>query len=372
MPTNITYIISNHTEKALAFEWIADGLDKQRFNLSFILLNPTGGDLEDELLKRQIPVVRVRYRGKKDLPSAFIQVRRTLKKLETQVVHTHLFEAGLIGLLAAKSLGIKKRILTRHHATQHHDYFPRAVYYDRFISYLATHIIAPSRNVKNILTEKEFVRPTKIYVIHHGFRLEEFTMADATVVKILRQKYQVEHKYPVIGLIARYTHLKGIQYVIPAFRKILKDYPQAHLILANAKGDYTTEIKQLLAEIPPNSYTEIVFEPNVQCLYHCFDVFVNTTIAAHSEAFGQTYVEALAAGIPSVFTLSGVAAEFIRHEQNALIVPFQDDESIYKALIQLLQDSTLREKLRTQGRKDVQDLFTLQKMIASLAALYES
>ncbi len=44
---------------------------------------------------------------------------------------------------------------------------------------------------------------------------------------------------------------------------------------------------------------------------------MHVTIGKHYEAFGQIYVEALAAGIPSVFTLTGIAPEIIEHEHNA-------------------------------------------------------
>jgi glycosyltransferase involved in cell wall biosynthesis len=98
---------------------------------------------------------------------------------------------------------------------------------------------------------------------------------------------------------------------------------------------------------------------------------VHGPIDARSEAFGQTYVEALAAGVPSVFTLSGVAPEFIRNEHNALVVPFRDAESIYRAIKRLLEDRELREGLVANGRKSA-SLFLLEKMIGRLKELYGS
>ena len=131
MKTNITYIIS-YIDKAIAFEWIADEINKNEFNLSFILLNNTADcHLERYLKKQGIPVFFVEYYGKKSIFSAFWKVRELLKTLKTQIVHTHLFDACLVGLFAAKTLGIKKRIHTRHHSSFHHEYFPKAVYYDK-------------------------------------------------------------------------------------------------------------------------------------------------------------------------------------------------------------------------------------------------
>ena len=135
LKTHITYILS-HIDKALAFEWICENLDSTRFQLSFILLNQGESHLENYLQTQGIPVYRIAYRSKKDMPKALFKIRRLLKKEKTQIVHTHLFDASLVGLLAAKLSGIRKRIYTRHHATIHHVYFPRAVYYDKFINSL--------------------------------------------------------------------------------------------------------------------------------------------------------------------------------------------------------------------------------------------
>ncbi|MBL0274387.1 MAG: glycosyltransferase family 4 protein [Chitinophagaceae bacterium] len=143
------------------------------------------------------------------------------------------------------------------------------------------------------------------------------------------------------------------------------------LLLANAKhGDYKDEIAVLLSELPVNSYHEIVFEHNLFALYRLFDVYVHIPIDPELEAFGQTYVEALAAGIPSVFTNSGVAPEFIHHEKNALVVDFQNSEQVYQSILTLLNDADLRETLIRNGREDVKESFSLEKMISNLEKLY--
>jgi hypothetical protein len=72
MKSNITYIISN-LNKALTFEWIADGINKQKFNLSFVLLNPTPSDLQTFLIQAGFPVKRINYHGKKSIPIALIK-----------------------------------------------------------------------------------------------------------------------------------------------------------------------------------------------------------------------------------------------------------------------------------------------------------
>ncbi len=345
-------------------------MDRRKINLSFVLLNPGESALEGVLQEKKILFSRITYRGKKDLPKAIVQIYGFLKTHKIQIVHCHLFDANVAGLVAAKLAGVKRRIYTRHHSTLHHHYFPRAVYYDRFINYLATDIVAVSENVRRIVIEKENAGPEKIKLIHHGFDLEKFTNPDFVKIQKQKKKYETVGKYPVIGVIARYTEWKGIQYIIPAFAQLLVNHPNAKLLLTNANGNYKPQIQQLLQQLPPESYTEIGFEEDLFSLYGLFDIFVHVPINPTIEAFGQTYVEALAAGVPSIFTLSGVAAEFVEDEKTALVVPFQDSNAIFEGIKKILHDPFLADTIISTGKHKVKELFTLSAMIQKLEHLY--
>lgn len=88
------------------------------------------------------------------------------------------------------------------------------------------------------------------------------------------------------------------------------------------------------------------------------------------EAYGQVYVEALAAGIPSIFTLSGIARDFIENEKNAMVVPFKNSQDILSALEKLHSNESLKNKLIETGRKDVVKLFSFEKSLEQLYQLY--
>ncbi len=369
MKKNVTYIISN-VDKTVAFEWISTHLDASKFNLNFILLNPGDSELEGFLKKHQIKVDRITYNGKKDILKALFKIYQLLYTCKADIIHTHLFDASLIGLAAGWLFGVKKRVYTRHHSDYHHSYYPHAVKYDKLINYMATDIVAISKVVKDILIQRENVEEKKIRLIHHGFLLQDFVQPPEHTVSRVKELYNPQHQYPVIGMISRYIEWKGIQYSVPAFEKILESYPDALLILANAKGNYTEQVHQMLSRIPKKNYREITFESDIFALYKIFDIFIHVPITSESEAFGQTYVEALAAGVPSVFTRSGIANDFIIHHENAVVVPCKNSDAIFQATRELLLNKALAEKLIVNGRKDVNSKFGLHKMINSLEELY--
>ena len=366
---NITYIVSD-IDKALAFEWIATYLDKEKFNLSFIILNPGNSQLESFLIKEKIEVYRVICRGKKDWPKAIWQTRKLLKKIKTTIVHCHLLQANIIGLMAAKLAGLKERIYTRHHSSFHHVYYKKGIWWDKLANKLATRIVAISGVVKKILIELEKVPIEKVVLIPHGFLLEQFIEVSDERVKEFRLRHSLNSSKPIVGVISRFTELKGIQYIIPAFKSLLNEFPDAILIMLNAKGDFEKEILTLLKALPEKNYRLTDFEADIASAYHCMDVFVHVPIDEHSEAFGQIYVESMAAGVPSVFTLSGIAPEFIKNNENALVVPYKDSNAIYVSITQILRDESLKDRLKLNGYKSVQKLFGLDLMINKLEQLY--
>lgn len=369
MKIKVAYIISQ-IDKSMAFEWISCYLDKNKIELSFILLNNRQSALEQFLIKKGIAVDRVYFTNKYNFISAFIKTRKILKKGKIDVVHTHLFDGCLIGLLSAKSLGIKKRIHTRHNSTLHHRYFPNAVKYDKLINNLSTDIIAISKVVRKVLIDMEGVNKSKIILLHHGFDFTEIPSDESERLYKLKKKYNNENKHPVIGVISRYIHWKGIQYIIPAFQELLINHPDAKLILANAHGPYSKEIKQKLSNLPRDSYLEIRFEPDVFALYKLFDVFVHTPIDSLSEAFGQVYIEALACQIPSVFTTSGIAHEFIKDRQNALVVNYKNADEIKSAIENILSDTVLQRNLTFNEKNEIANYFNIDNMIKGLENLY--
>jgi glycosyltransferase involved in cell wall biosynthesis len=366
--TKLTYIVSD-IDKALAFEWVALHLNNTQFELSFILLNRGSSILEDFLINQAVPVKRIYLSSGWKLLFPFVQIWWALLKSRPDIIHTHLRYASLLGITAGYLAGIKTRIHTRHHATSNHRYFPHAVKTDRLISKLSTKVVSISDVVSNVLIYQEGTLPEKVVKIPHGFDLSYFQNAAAVRIESLRKKYLPNAAKPVIGIISRYLELKGIEYGIDAFKKVRQQHPEAILLLANAHGPYRGTLQNHLSELPDGSYIEIPFEPELNALYGLVDVFLHLPIAKDVEAFGQTYIEALACGVPAVFTLSGIAAEVIEANENALVVPYKDSLATAAAIGKLLEDDELKRKLIRNGKLTA-ERFNLKTFISQLEKLY--
>jgi glycosyltransferase involved in cell wall biosynthesis len=354
----------------LCFEWLCEELDRERFDLSFLLVTAGEPALAPFLKERGIPHRHLRYRGLRSLPAAIAAVRRHCREHRIDVVHTHFFPGCMAGLWGALLAGVPVRIYTRH-SVANHGFFPHRVAYDRLFNALATAIVAPDRMVRTVLVEWEKVAPAKVRLIHHGFDLERFRRPPAGAVQALAAKYGLAGAWPVIGVVARYVEHKGVHYIVPAFAELLRQYPAAKLVLANARGDYRPIASQL-AELPAASYVEIPFEDDIASLYPLFDLFVHAPVDPWAEGFGQVYVEALAAGVPALVTASGVASELLEHGRNAWLVGFRSSQEILAGMLHLLAAPELRAALARGGQASVAPAFELAPMVRSLEGLYGS
>jgi glycosyltransferase involved in cell wall biosynthesis len=366
----IVYCVSD-IEKALAFEWIVENLDSEKTELVFILINSSrSSPLVEFLCQKKIRCYQLNFTTNISYLKLIWDIYFILKREHADGIHCHLLKANIAGLTAAYIAKLPIRIYTRHHSDFNYIYSRKGIWIDKYCNRIATKIIAISKVVEDILLNREKVPLQKVQIIHHGFDLDYFKSPSLSILDKLKAQYNPLHKSPVIGAISRFTEYKGLQYTIPAFHKLLETHPNALLLLFNAKGDYCHVIDSLLTQLPNNSYVKIGFENNLSEVYRLFDCFVHIPNSYYSEAFGQVYVEALICGIPSVFTISGIAPSLVRDEVNALVVDYNSVGDTYKSMFRILEQKGIREHLIDNCKNADYFEFSLERYIFNLEKLY--
>lgn len=76
-------------------------------------------------------------------------------------------------------------------------------------------------------------------------------------------------------------------------------------------------------------------------------------VPSRSESFGIVALEAWRGGAPLIMTTRGGAAEFVRHEQDGLLVDPVDTAALTSAMGRVLHDPALRERLAAAGSERV-------------------
>jgi glycosyltransferase involved in cell wall biosynthesis len=364
----LVQIVGQHIRDA-SFEWLAQEIDRERFDLDFVIIDNGHAPLADYLDRRALPYSRIRCAGPSDLARTARAVCRYCLVNKPDVVHTH-YGGNLPGLFGAMLARVPVRLFYRHYTGAPHRRLPLKMKGFTWLNnHCSTHVIASDELVRDVLLA-EGVAPRRISIIPFGFDLDAFASVPNEAVAALRKKYLAADAYPVVGIVSRCMELKGIQYVVPAFRRLLVDHPRAFLVHAGAYGPYESEVNRLFGSLPPDSYVRVRFEDDLYSLFRLFDVFVHVPVSPGVEAFGRVYVEAMAAGVPSVITLSGIALEYAEHMKNAWVVEHRNSEQIYRGIKELIENAHLRESIVAGGCESVRHSFYRSKMTGALQELY--
>ena len=248
--------------------------------------------------------------------------------------------ATFAGIPVAYFFRIKRRVYIRHHSNYHHEFDHKSgLAADKFMNHLATKIVAVSEVVKNILVVKEGVPLEKIVLIHNGIHIDKFSNREGSEND--PRQHLAYNDGLRIGVISRLTMLKGVEYTAIAFKEFLNFEPSATLSIIGEFSDSYDKICEILKNVPQDSFSIISSHPDIPMFFRSLDVFVHVPISAEIESFGLVYIEALASGVPCIFSISGVMNELHEPENYCEIVPYQDSKSILEALKKISSSSTI-------------------------------
>jgi len=373
--TKVLYIISD-IDRAIPFEWLWDAfVGRDMSDLMFCFLGNHIPESMRLLSSKAAPTIFFRCSNKLFWPEVLIKLILLINREKPDVIHSHLITANILGLLAGSILRVPKRIYTRHHSTIHHDSFKKGVLWDHLCNLLATQIISVSQATTYALNVLERVPMSKLLEINHGIPVQDLAAQVSFSDGKLRAKYHIDANAFVVGVISRPVSWKGITCIIDSFSSLLQSEPSVmyHFVFLGGyfHSPESTFVKHIHNALHPNSYTLINFEEDIPSVYAGIDLLVHCPINSKVEAFGQVYLESIAAGVPLVCTLSGIASEILIDKHNARVVNYNDSKAICAAVHELATDQAFARRIATNA-KDELARFDISHMIKKLETLYSA
>lgn len=225
---------------------------------------------------------------------------------------------------------------------------------EKLVCQLSTTCLAVSPSLKEVLVEERLAPREKIHVLgsgsYNGLDLAEFELDVAEVAR-LKKKYVPDNQHKVIGYVGRLTKDKGIDDLVAAFTELSAEHTNLTLLLVGdfEAGDMVSPLTQKRIEENPH-IVKTGFVPKTASYYRLMDVFILPT---YREGFGNVILEAAAANVPVVTTNVTGAKDAIIPNETGLLVEAGHVADMKKALMTLLEDNELAEKLSGNGRMRV-------------------
>jgi glycosyltransferase involved in cell wall biosynthesis len=175
---------------------------------------------------------------------------------------------------------------------------------------------------------------------------------------------------PTVLFIGQLVPRKGYDILAHAMPLVLQKWPQSRFVLVSHNRQGEAELRRITAAagvadcfalIGPISEAE-----KVQCLRSAMVVVA----PSRYEGFGIPMIEAMAAGRPIVTTDAPAGNEVVQHEHNGLLVPYADHRALAAAILRLLRDPALADRLGETGRRELGDRFSAEQLARNLEQLY--
>ena len=280
------------------------------------------------------------------------------RSYKPDVIQTHLFIGGIVGLTVGKLLHIPV-IHTRHHIDEHYQsgtWVHR--WLDRKVAKGSDHVVVCSAAAKKWLVDTEGVKKSHITVINQGF---DFDYLSPTTESIERAKSNLGFSKDTLNIIcvARYSKAKGQNYLLTALNELVETIPNISLTFMGP-GD-SEWLVALVSELGLNQYVRVLPSRNdVPACIAAADMIIHPSLA---DSFSQLIIEAQAVGGLLISSDIAAAREQIIEGITGLIVPPRDPISIVKSVRYLIDNPDIAILLRKNGPNHVRENFTWQRMV---------
>jgi len=200
-------------------------------------------------------------------------------------------------------------------------------------------------------------------IIPNGLDIEEFNTITRDSATHFKEKFGIAPDKKIILFLGRLHRIKGLDTLIPAFAEIIKKEPKAVLVLAGPDDEnYKREVLKFIDEVNLRTsdivFTGMLVGEDKTAVYKESDVFV---LPSYSENFGMVVVEAMYSCLPVVITkYVGIAPEIIKN--NAGIVIKKSEKELTEAILKILNNPALAQKMGESGKRLVETEFSPGKI----------
>ena len=324
-----------------------------------LVAHPTG-----ELRRRAeegLDLIPLAPRMEMDLTAAW-RLSRVLRQLRPDIVHAHDPHAVAMAALAlSMHTGSARTGLV---ASRRVDFHLGRNALSRWKYRQVDLFICASEAIRQMLLRDGIPRP-KAVTVHEGIDLEHVAAAPRAD---LHNELWLPHDAPIVGNVAALVPHKGQRHLIDAVPDVLRQEPDARFVIAG-EGELRPSLEQQIRHLHLEKHVTLTgFRPDVLSLHKAFDVFVMSSV---TEGLGTSLLDAMACGKPVVATAVGGIPEVVVDGETGFLVPPRDHAAMAAAIVRLLGDRALRERMGAAGLARVRERFSVDRMVKDTLRVYE-
>jgi glycosyltransferase involved in cell wall biosynthesis len=167
---------------------------------------------------------------------------------------------------------------------------------------------------------------------------------------------------PLCLMLGTYEMRKGHEFIFRVFLEVLKQVPNACLVVCGARTDNElSRVLKIKESIVPDAKVHFLdFIPNGEDLISQVEVLLIGS--QNFESFGYTAVEAMIRKTPVISTNTGGLSEVISDTEGGFTFEKNDILGFSNKVVEVLQNKKYRDAIGISGRKRALDLFSAERM----------
>jgi glycosyltransferase involved in cell wall biosynthesis len=293
-------------------------------------------------------------------------LRRRLRQLHPDIVHTNSLKAAIYGGLAGRLARIPVVWHVRDRIAD--DYLPRP-------AVMAVRLLArvlPTAVVANSQATLATVPTARGGAVIYNPVVPDIVTPVGSVES--RRAAHIERQIGIVGVIGRLAEWKGQHVFLEAFAKAFADEPRmrARLIGSAMFGEEAYEAR-LHRQVQDLGIADRVdfrgFREDVAAEIDELDILVHCSVTP--EPFGQVVIEGMAAGMPVIAAGAGGPAEIINDGVDGVLTPPGDADALAEAMRELAYDRESRNRLGDSAAVSARR-FSPEKAADGLFSVYQS
>jgi glycosyltransferase involved in cell wall biosynthesis len=335
---------------------------------------PHEGDMLDLARARAVTPHVVPALGREISPAddlvSLARMVRLIRQQRPDIVHTHMAKAGTVGRLAGRLCRVPLIVHT-YHGHVFHGYFSPVktrmfLTIERALGQMTDRIIVVGDGQRNELATYGVAPFDKLEPIRLGLELGQFLDAEGSR-GLLRRDLGIDADVPLIGIVARLVPIKNHEVFLEAALRVLESIPSARFLIIG-DGERRAELEALVARrgLAP-SVRLLGWRRDMVAVYADLDVVALTSL---NEGSPVALIEALAAARPVVSTAVGGVPEVVLDGVTGLTVPPSDPAAVAEAMLALLVDRDLAQRLGLAGRRHVYPRYDSVRLVDDVRNLY--
>jgi glycosyltransferase involved in cell wall biosynthesis len=331
---------------------------------------------------RCIPEMKRQISPRQDW-AAYNKLKKLIKEYKPDIVHTHAAKSGALGRLAAKHANVPVIIHT-FHGHVFHSYFNSVktnffIRTERYLAGFSDAIVAISEvQKKELSADFKIASPDKFRVIPLGLDLDNFTIDQEIKRHKFRTEFDLDDDTVAIGIVGRLVPVKNHSLFLKGLKYVLNNTNAKVKAFIVGDGESRGAIEQLANELDikfskhtdrehPHPLVLTSWRTDVDTICAGVDIIALTSL---NEGTPVSLIEAQAAGKPIVSTRVGGIADVVMENKTALLSDITDEEAFSKNLLQLVNDTSLRNKFSNAGRDFVISQFSYHRLVKDMGSLY--